>query len=216
MKAAKLGGKSEKLPVLVHSHDRRKPVRRTGRGFSRKEIEDAGLTIKIARHYGLPVDIRRSTGYPENVELLKKAWKEREEAELESIERAIAARSEPKPKPKKAAAGDGADAGVAAESPAQAGTAASTGWANDCPFCGKTFKNLARHKCQKIPEGEARYSIEYLPITAEQAGKLEDLGVTDLKALQDEDAGEIAGILKLDVAEVEAWIKYATTVNKMA
>jgi large subunit ribosomal protein L13e len=44
---------------------------RTGRGFSRKEISEAGLTVHQARTIGLVVDLRRSTQYSENVEKIK-------------------------------------------------------------------------------------------------------------------------------------------------
>ncbi|MBS3793855.1 MAG: ribosomal protein L13e [Candidatus Thorarchaeota archaeon] len=44
---------------------------RTGRGFSRKEISKAGLTVYEARSAGLVVDLRRRTEYSENVETIK-------------------------------------------------------------------------------------------------------------------------------------------------
>ena len=48
---------------------------KTGKGFSIGELSDAGLNVGEARHLGVPVDQRRSTSYPENVESLK-AWVE--------------------------------------------------------------------------------------------------------------------------------------------
>jgi large subunit ribosomal protein L13e len=47
----------------------------TGRGFSLAELADAGLNVGEARHLGVPVDPRRSTSHPENVENLQ-AWVE--------------------------------------------------------------------------------------------------------------------------------------------
>jgi hypothetical protein len=44
---------------------------RRGRGFSRKEIEKANLSISEARRLGLIVDLRRKTFYEDNVEVLK-------------------------------------------------------------------------------------------------------------------------------------------------
>jgi large subunit ribosomal protein L13e len=44
---------------------------KTGKGFSIGEIEEVGLNVGEARHLGAPVDQRRSTSYPENVEALK-------------------------------------------------------------------------------------------------------------------------------------------------
>lgn len=46
---------------------------RTGRGFSLGELAEADLNVGEARHLGVPVDLDRSTNYPENVERLK-AW----------------------------------------------------------------------------------------------------------------------------------------------
>ncbi len=45
---------------------------RKGKGFSRKELEKAGLTVKEALKLGIPVDKRRSSAYEENIEALKR------------------------------------------------------------------------------------------------------------------------------------------------
>jgi len=52
---------------------------RRGRGFSREEIFQAGLTIVDGRKMGLIVDVRRKSVYPENVEALKQYMKDLEE-----------------------------------------------------------------------------------------------------------------------------------------
>jgi large subunit ribosomal protein L13e len=44
---------------------------RTGKGFSIDEVKEAGVNVGEARHLGVPVDQRRNTSYPENVEALK-------------------------------------------------------------------------------------------------------------------------------------------------
>ena len=43
---------------------------RAGKGFSLDELSKARLNVGEARHLGLPVDLRRSTSYSENVEKL--------------------------------------------------------------------------------------------------------------------------------------------------
>jgi large subunit ribosomal protein L13e len=48
---------------------------RAGKGFSMDELREVGLNVGEARHLGVPVDQRRSTSYPENVEGLKE-WVE--------------------------------------------------------------------------------------------------------------------------------------------
>ncbi|MGY5860576.1 MAG: ribosomal protein L13e [Candidatus Thorarchaeota archaeon] len=52
---------------------------RRGRGFSRDETSQAGLTIDDARKMGLIVDLRRKSVYPENIEALKQYMKDLEE-----------------------------------------------------------------------------------------------------------------------------------------
>ena len=52
---------------------------RRGRGFSRTETFQSGLTIEDARKMGLMVDLRRKSVYPENVEALKQYMKDLEE-----------------------------------------------------------------------------------------------------------------------------------------
>lgn len=45
---------------------------RKGRGFSREEIKEAGLTIGIARELKVPLDPRRKSAYDSNITELKK------------------------------------------------------------------------------------------------------------------------------------------------
>ena len=52
---------------------------RRGRGFSREETSQAGLTIQDARKMGLIVDLRRKSVYTENIEALKQYMKDLEE-----------------------------------------------------------------------------------------------------------------------------------------
>ncbi|UCD73014.1 MAG: ribosomal protein L13e [Candidatus Bathyarchaeota archaeon] len=50
------------------SHSRR------GKGFSVKELQEAGLTIGRARSLGISVDTRRKTSYSENSRILKQEY----------------------------------------------------------------------------------------------------------------------------------------------
>ena len=44
---------------------------RRGRGFSKKELQESGLSIGEARNLGLIIDLRRKSFYQDNVEVLK-------------------------------------------------------------------------------------------------------------------------------------------------
>ncbi len=50
---------------------KKKGKTRKGRGFSRKELKETGLSLSRALRMGVPVDIRRKTKHEENVEALK-------------------------------------------------------------------------------------------------------------------------------------------------
>lgn len=45
---------------------------RKGRGFSRDELKDVGISVTEALKTRIPVDLRRSSKHEENVKLLKK------------------------------------------------------------------------------------------------------------------------------------------------
>jgi len=44
---------------------------RYGKGFSREELKKAGLSLKEALKFGIPVDSRRRTAHEENVDVVK-------------------------------------------------------------------------------------------------------------------------------------------------
>ncbi|RLG74910.1 MAG: 50S ribosomal protein L13e [Thermoprotei archaeon] len=66
-----------KTPRLV-SKGKVTPKRREGKGFSLPEIKEAGITIDIAKKLGIYIDMRRRSKHKENVELLKKILKEKQ------------------------------------------------------------------------------------------------------------------------------------------
>lgn len=49
--------------------------RRYGKGFSRDELKEAGLTFKEALKIKIPIDLRRSTTHKENVNTIKQILK---------------------------------------------------------------------------------------------------------------------------------------------
>jgi large subunit ribosomal protein L13e len=57
-------------PIVKH-----KGVTREGKGFSLKELKEAGLTIDLAKKLNIAIDKRRSSLRKENVETLKELIK---------------------------------------------------------------------------------------------------------------------------------------------
>jgi len=49
----------------------RKRKTRTGRGFSREELKQVGLSFKQALKLRIPIDVRRRSSHKRNVEALK-------------------------------------------------------------------------------------------------------------------------------------------------
>jgi len=47
------------------------PGMRPGRGYSLRELKQAGLTITIAKQLGVPIDLRRRSLHQHNVNMLK-------------------------------------------------------------------------------------------------------------------------------------------------
>jgi large subunit ribosomal protein L13e len=64
--------KTVRSSVVIH---KRRGANRTGRGFSKKELEKASLSPKEALRVGLPIDVRRRTLHKENVKLAKRLVK---------------------------------------------------------------------------------------------------------------------------------------------
>jgi len=64
----------EEEPEPVVYTPTRRPHPRRGRGFSLGEIREAGLNPNEARRLGIPVDRRRSSTRPQNVEGLREEY----------------------------------------------------------------------------------------------------------------------------------------------
>lgn len=63
----------ERVEAVIHAPSRRTRLRR-GRGFSTGEIRKAGLILHEAKRLRIPIDKRRRTIHPQNVERLKERY----------------------------------------------------------------------------------------------------------------------------------------------
>lgn len=57
--------------MTIQAIVKRKRKSTKGKGFSREELKEKGLSFKQALNMGIPIDIRRSTKHDKNVETLK-------------------------------------------------------------------------------------------------------------------------------------------------
>jgi predicted flap endonuclease-1-like 5' DNA nuclease len=75
-------------PIVKRSMKTRK-----GKGFSKAELKDAELSVNEALKYGIPIDLRRSTKYEENVKKLKTFFEKTKPEAPTKEEKAKTARS---------------------------------------------------------------------------------------------------------------------------
>ncbi len=55
---------------------------REGKGFSKAELAEVGLTLGNAKSYGIPADPKRGSSHDENVEALKEYMKEAKDLDI--------------------------------------------------------------------------------------------------------------------------------------
>lgn len=63
----------EKVEAIAYTPAQRSRPR-SGRGFSLKEIKEAGLTPHDAGRLKVPIDKRRKTAHPKNIQMLKEQY----------------------------------------------------------------------------------------------------------------------------------------------
>ena len=62
-------------PIVKRTYRRVETIR-TGRGYSKPELKEVGLSnLRIARNRGIRIDVLRNTSYPENIEKLRNIMK---------------------------------------------------------------------------------------------------------------------------------------------
>lgn len=205
--------------------------KRLGRGFTPKELREAGLTMADARWMAIPIDRRRSTHYPENVALLKeyanrlrklgapaKRKKKVEVAEPEAARRAPAKTdlTELRGVSKKmaetlVAAGFPNIRALAYASPRRLARRAEIKQSKAEKLIDEA-KQYLREKAKAARERKAQPTriteLKDLPdITRADVKKLKDLGVETLEDLKRENARDLSLLTGIPETRIKAWIK---------
>lgn len=216
---------------------------RIGRGFSLKELKDAGIGLADARWMAIPIDPRRKTNHSENVQLLKEYVKR-----IKKLEKATKT-SPPKPKSKKAKPTkavpkpepietDLADlSGVTkklAETMVEAGVRNIHDLATISPRRLARTTKLKRSRAEKIVDAAKRYErgkvkavreekakepkikeLKDLPeITRSDIKQLKELGVESLDDLKTENPRDLALLTGIPEARIKDWRKIIRDLSK--
>jgi predicted RecB family nuclease len=214
---------------------------RKGRGFSLKELKDAGIGLADARWMAIPIDSRRKTNHSENVQLLKEY--------IKRIKKLDKSAKKPAPKPKKAAPTKAAPklepietdladlSGVTkklAETLVEAGVRNIHDLATISPRRLARMTKLKRNRAEKIVDTAKRYEREKakaareekekepkikelkdLPeITRSDVKQLKELGVESLDDLKTENPRDLALLTGIPEARIKDWRKIIRDLTK--
>lgn len=205
---------------------------RRGRGFSLKELKDAGVSQEDARWMAIPIDTRRKTQYAENVTALKEYMKR--------IKKLGKPTKAPKPKPKvekpkpaklKPIETDLAELkGVTkklAETLSEAGVTSIRELSTTSPRRLARTTVLKRDRAEKLVESAKRYqrekakvareektkepeitALKHLPeITRDDVKQLKELGVGSLEELKTENPRDLALLTGIPEKRIREWRK---------
>ncbi len=212
---------------------------RRGRGFSFQELKDAGLSLADARWMAIPIDNRRKTHHPENVEMLKDYIKR-----IKKLGKGAKA-AKPKAKVEKVAPTKTTPidtdltelSGVTkklAETLAVAGVTDIHDLATISPRRLARKTDLKRNRAEKLVETARQYQRErakvareekakipkitemkHLPeITGDDMKKLRELGVETLEDLKNENPRDLSLITGISETRIKEWRKIIRALDK--
>ncbi|MFX1539285.1 MAG: ribosomal protein L13e [Promethearchaeota archaeon] len=212
---------------------------RRGRGFSFKELKDAGLSLADARWMAIPVDSRRKSHHPENVKMLKDYVKR-----INKLGTGVKA-TKPKKKTEKAAPPTTTPidtdltelSGVTkklAETLVAAGLSDIHDLATISPRRLARKTDLKRNRAEKLVETARKYQREkakiarkekakepeitemkHLPeITGDDIKKLRELGVETLEDLKNENPRDLSLITGISETRIKEWRKIIRALDK--
>ncbi|MFX1491269.1 MAG: ribosomal protein L13e [Promethearchaeota archaeon] len=212
---------------------------RRGRGFSSKELKDAGLSLADARWMAIPIDSRRKSHHPENVKMLKDYIKR-----IKKLGKGVTV-TKPKKKTEKAAPPITTPidtdltelSGVTkklAETLVAAGVSDIHDLATISPRRLARKTDLKRNRAEKLVETARKYQrgkaktarkekakepkiteMKHLPeITGDDIKKLRELGVETLEDLKNENPRDLSLITGISETRIKEWRKIIRALDK--
>jgi predicted RecB family nuclease len=209
--------------------------KRRGRGFTKQELRDAGITITDARWMAIPIDTRRSTSYPENVEILKEYMKR-----ISKLGKAEKPKPKPKAKPAKVKPAKPVPVEVEtdltdlsgitkklAETLVSADVTSISALASSPARRLTRITGLKRERVDKMIEAAKRHireesrtkreekakepqvtELKHLPeITRADIRKLKELGVESLESLKNENSHDLSLLTGIPESRIKNWVK---------
>ncbi|MFX0169029.1 MAG: ribosomal protein L13e [Candidatus Hodarchaeota archaeon] len=179
---------------------------RSGRGFSLKELKDAGISLADARWMAIPIDSRRKTKHENNVNALKdyiKRLKTLRKGAKKPVPKPKA--EKPAPVPTKPIETDLTDlSGVTkkqAETLAAAGITSIRTLSTTAPRRLVRLTDIKRDRATKLIESAKRYQREKTKAVREK--KVEEPQITELKHLPEITRGDIKQLRELGIETLE-------------
>ncbi len=223
------------LALRPEIHSPQTGQKRSGRGFTTKELRDANITLADARWMAIPIDNRRSTSYPENVAMLKEYVKRISQLGKGAKAKRTTKAAPTKEKPVKAVPVEVETdltelSGITKkleETLVSAGVTSISALASVPARRLTRITGLKRERVDKIIDAAKRHvrektrvvreekanepqitELKHLPdITREDIRKLKDLGVETLDNLKDETARDLSLLSGIAESKIKNWIK---------
>ncbi len=215
-------------------HSPKTGQKRYGRGFTLKELKDAGLSLSDARWMAIPIDRRRSSHYPDNVTLLKDYFEQIRKLSEESKP------VKPKEKPVEQEAPKPVPVPVetdltelpqitkkVVDTLVAAGVTSIHALSTTSPRRLTRVTDLKRERAEKLVDTAKLHirelsraareeraqkpkitELKHLPeISRGDLRKLKDLGVTSLDELKSENARDLSLLTGIPESRIKEWVK---------
>jgi hypothetical protein len=229
------------LALRPEIHSPKTGQKRYGRGFTLKELKDAGISLSDARWMAIPIDRRRSTHYSENITILKDYFerirKLNQESKPAKPKEKPVVREAPKPAPTPV------DTDLTelpqvtkkiVETLVATGITSIRSLSTTSPRRLARLTDLKRERAEKLIDAAKRHirgeeraareekaqkpqisELKHLPdISRDDIRKLKDLGVTSLDELESENTRDLSLLTGIPESRIKEWIKIIRGLQK--